>query len=63
MHLTTPRRTSQSRPRANSDEPYFIVPPPDSVTVVSGDRRAVLYTADGQPLVRMAGFVPAKETS
>lgn len=43
-----------------SDE--FIIPPPSNATVWH-DHRPVLYTGDGQPLVRQAGFVMAGQTS
>ena len=36
-----------------SDE--FYIPPPNTMTV-RHDHKAVLYTADGRPLVRHAGF-------
>lgn len=41
-------------PKASYEDPP-VVPPPATFTV-QHDHKVVLYTADGKPLVRKAGF-------
>jgi hypothetical protein len=57
MRLTVSRRLVDRRPPQPRlcDDDAPIIRPPDTV-VVHDDRSAVLYTADGAPLVRQAGF-------
>lgn len=43
-----------------SDE--FLIPPPSSITV-DHEHRARLYTHDGRPLVRQAGFTAGRPAS
>lgn len=48
--------TILQKPNPMSDE--FLIPPPSNVTV-EHEHRVRLWTADGQPLVRRAGFRPS----
>jgi hypothetical protein len=56
MRMTIARVLSRRVPTPHlCDDELPIVPPPSTLTV-EDTRQPVLYTADGHPLVRRAGF-------